>query len=200
MRTKKVQPALVALAMVLAAGTAQAHPGHGEASFMAGIGHPFGLDHLLAMVAVGVWSVLALPRARVWQGPATFLLALMAAAVIGAAGVSLPFVEQGIALSVILFGAMLVLATRQHAPGIGLALVAVAASLHGLAHGAEAPASGFLAYAFGFLLSTALLHAGGMTVALAIKRWFAAHRNVALGSLGSLLAAVGLVLFGRLVF
>src|SRR3990167_7106000 len=73
--------------------------GHGAPSLMEGLAHPFGLDHLLAMVAVGVWSVSALPPGKAWQGPATFLLALVASAALGAAGVSLPFLEQGVALS-----------------------------------------------------------------------------------------------------
>jgi urease accessory protein len=75
------------------------------------------------MVAVGVWSVSALPQGKAWQGPATFLLALVASAALGAAGVSLPFLEQGVALSVVLFGAMLVLAAADAAP-LGLGLVA----------------------------------------------------------------------------
>ena len=79
--------AAAALLMGLA-GAAQAHTGHGTHSLMEGLAHPFGLDHLLAMLAVGVWSVSALPQGKAWWGPATFLLALVASAALGAAGVT----------------------------------------------------------------------------------------------------------------
>jgi len=185
------------------AGAAQAHTGHGTHGLVDGLVHPFGPDHLLAMVAVGLWSVSALPAGRAWQGPATFLLALVASAALGAAGFGLPWLEQGVALSVLLFGLMLVLAARPLAPvvgaGPGLGLIAAAASLHGLAHGAETPAAGFAGYAVGFLLTTAVLHAGGVGLGLAIRRWLAARRGQVLGGLGALLGAAGLVLFGRLV-
>lgn len=190
----------VAAAALLAglAGAAQAHPGHGATSLMAGLAHPFGLDHLLAMVAVGVWSVSALPQGKAWQGPAAFLLALVVSAALGAAGVSLPFLEQGVALSVVLFGALLVLARRPVPASLGLGLVAAAASLHGLAHGAETPATGFAAYAVGFLATTALMHTSGVGLGLAIQRGLAARSGLALGGLGALLGGVGLFLFGQL--
>jgi urease accessory protein len=180
------------------ASTAQAHTGHGTHSLMEGLVHPFGLDHLLAMVAVGVWSVSALPQGRAWQGPATFLLALVASAVLGAAGLTVPFLEHGVSLSVVLFGAMLLVASRPMPPALGLGLIAVAASLHGLAHGSETPESGFAGYAIGFLVTTAALHTGGVGMGLAIKRWLARHSGVALGGLGAALSAAGLYLFGQL--
>ena len=111
-------------------------------------------------MAVGVWSVSALPQGKAWQGPAAFLVALVASAALGAAGVTVPFLEQAIALSVVLFGLMLVAARRSVPAVLGLGLIAAASSLHGLAHGAETPATGFAGYAAGFLLTTATLHVG----------------------------------------
>lgn len=192
--------AAAALLMGLA-GAAQAHTGHGTHSLMEGLAHPFGLDHLLAMLAVGVWSVNALPQGKAWWGPATFLLALVASAALGAAGVSVPYLEQTIALSVVLFGAMLVLASRA-APAlpvaVGLGLIAAASSLHGLAHGAETPATDFAGYAAGFMLTTAVLHTGGVGMGLAIRRWMGQRSGAVLGGLGAALGAAGLVLFDQL--
>ena len=162
---------------------------------MEGLAHPFGLDHLLAMVAVGVWSVSALPAPKAWQGPATFLLALVLSAGLGASGVTLPFLEHAIALSVVLFGAMLIVAAKPVPKAFGLGLIAAAASLHGLAHGAETPATGFAGYAAGFLLTTAVLHLGGVGLGLGIRRWLAARSTVVLGSLGTLLGLAGVYLF-----
>ena len=164
---------------------------------MEGLTHPFGLDHLLAMVAVGVWSVNALPDNKVWQGPATFMLALVVSAVLGASGVTLPYLEQAIALSVVLFGAMIALAaTAKPLPkAFSLGLIATAASLHGLAHGAEAPDTGFMGYAAGFLLTTGVLHIGGVTFGLSVRRWLAERSTTVLASMGTLLGFTGLYLF-----
>lgn len=162
---------------------------------MEGLVHPFGLDHLLAMVAVGVWSVSALPAHKAWQGPATFLLALVLSAVLGASGVSVPFLEHSIALSVSLFGLMLIVAAKPMPKAFGLGLIAVAASLHGLAHGSETPESGFAGYAAGFLLTTAVLHLGGVGLGLGIRRKLAARSGVVLGGLGTALGVAGVYLF-----
>jgi urease accessory protein len=198
MRSKNIRRATAAALLAGFAGAAQAHTGHGTHSLMEGLVHPFGLDHLLAMVAVGVWSVSVLPQGKAWQGPAAFLAALVASAALGAAGVTLPFLEHGVALSVVLFGAMLVLARRPLPASLGLGLVAAAASLHGLAHGAETPSTGFAGYAIGFLATTAALHLGGVGVGLSIRRWLAARSGLALGGLGALLSGAGLFLFGQL--
>ena len=198
MQANNIRRLSAAALMAGLAGAAQAHTGHGTHSLMEGLAHPFGLDHLLAMVAVGVWSVSALPQGKAWWGPATFLLALVASAALGAAGVSVPYLEQSISLSVVLFGAMLVCANRPMPVGLGLALVAAASSLHGLAHGAETPATGFAGYAAGFMLTTAVLHIGGAGVGLAIQRWLGARKGLVLGGLGTALGVAGVVLFGQL--
>jgi urease accessory protein len=163
-----------------------------------GLVHPFGSDHLLAMLAVGVWSVSALPANKVWQGPATFMLALVVNAVLGASGVTVPFLEHAIALSVTLFGAMLIMAAKPVPKAFGLGLIAFAASLHGLAHGAETPETGLAGYAAGFLLTTGVLHMSGVGMGLSIRRWLAERSASVLGGLGSLLGFAGLYLFSQL--
>ena len=183
-------------ACVLSTG-ASAHAGHGTHSLMEGLTHPFGADHLLAMLAVGIWSVSALPARQAWQGPATFLLTLVLSAVLGASGFTVPYLEHAIALSVTLFGAMLILAAKPMPKAFGLTLIAVAASLHGLAHGAETPETGFAGYAAGFLLTTAVLHLGGVGIGLSIRRWLSERSTTVLASLGGLLSVAGLVLFSQ---
>jgi len=183
-------------ACVLSTG-ASAHTGHGTHSLMEGLAHPFGADHLLAMLAVGIWSVSALPARQAWQGPATFLLALVVSAALGASGLTVPYLEHAIALSVTLFGAMLVLASTPMPKSLGLTLIAVAASLHGLAHGAETPEYGFATYAVGFLLTTAVLHLGGVGIGLSIRRWLSDRSATVLGTLGGMLSVAGLVLFSQ---
>ena len=198
MQSKNIRRAATAALLAGLAGAAQAHTGHGTHSLMEGLVHPFGLDHLLAMVAVGVWSVRALPAHQTWHGPATFLLALVASAALGAMGLSAPFLEHLIALSVVLFGAMLVFSSQRVPTSLGLGLVAVAAALHGLAHGAEAPASGFAAYALGFVATTAALHCGGVAAGLGIRQFLARKATWAMAGLGTLCSASGIYLFSQL--
>jgi len=195
---KRLPKSLFTAALATTALAAQAHTGHGTSSLMEGVVHPFGPDHLLAMVAVGIWSVSALPANKAWQGPATFLLALVASAVLGMMGLTVPYLEHAISLSVVMFGAMLILAARPLPPALGLGLIAAAASLHGLAHGAETPETGFAGYAVGFLLTTAVLHIGGVGIGLAIKRWLGRRSGLALGGLGAALSAAGVYLFSQL--
>ncbi len=177
--------------------SAMAHTGHGTHSLTEGLAHPFGPDHLLAMLAVGIWSVSALPANKVWQGPATFMLTLVLSAVLGASGVTVAYLEYAIALSVALFGLMLVIAAKPVPKALGLGLIAVAASLHGLAHGAETPETGFLGYATGFLLTTGALHMSGVALGLSIRRYFGERRTLMMGSMGTLLGFAGLYLFSQ---
>lgn len=194
---KWIRSASVAL-LALAAGVAQAHTGHATGSFVEGLVHPLGLDHLLAMVAVGIWSVSALPAQKAWWGPATFLGALVLSAALGAAGFTLPYLEHAISLSVVVFGLMLVLARHRLPVAVGLGLAALAASLHGLAHGAETPASGFIAYAAGFAFTTAVLHLGGVVTALGIQRFLSRQTRWVTGGLGALLGGSGVYLLQQL--
>lgn len=185
-------------ALGLFAGLAQAHTGHGTSGIAEGLAHPLGVDHLLAMVAVGIWSVSALPANKAWWGPATFMSSLIISAALGVAGWSVPFLEQLISLSVVLFGAMLVLSRQKMPVALGLGLVALAASLHGLAHGAETPETGFAAYAAGFLATTACLHFGGVAVGLGIRKAFAEKSTWVMTGLGALCSGAGLYLFSQL--
>jgi urease accessory protein len=145
---------------------ALAHTGGEHAmGFFAGFAHPLGgADHLMAMLAVGLWAGLLGGRA-VLALPAAFLAAMAAGFGLGAAGVALPMVEAGIAASVIVLGVAVALATRPPL-GLSLALAALFGLAHGHAHGTEMLAgAGIAAYAAGFLLATALLHAAGLGLA-----------------------------------
>ena len=118
-------------------------------------------------------------------------------AVLGALGVTVPFLENMISLSVVLFGAMLVLAQFKISSKIGLALIALAAAMHGLAHGAESPETGFAAYAVGFLATTATLHFGGVTTGLGIKRYVPSKESLVTTVLGLLFGGAGIYLFSQ---
>ena len=195
--TKNSLKLIATLLALGATGVAQAHTGHGTESLMEGLSHPFGLDHLLAMVAVGLWSAKSLSLRDAWQGPTTFMSALLGSAVLGHMGWAASWMDTAIALSVVLFGLML---ARQQTLGkvTGLVLIAVAASLHGVAHGAETPASGFMGYALGFMLTSACLHASGLGLGLVIQRHLQARRGLAFGVMGSALAGAGLYLFAQI--
>lgn len=193
-----LKSALFIIATCAVSTGAIAHTGHETQSVMEGLLHPFGADHLLAMLAVGIWSVSALPSNKVWQGPAAFMLALVVSAVLGASGVTVPLLEHAIALSVTLFGAMLILAAKPLPKAFGFGLIALAASLHGLAHGAETPATGFAGYAAGFMLTTGLLHMSGVGMGLSIRRALAERSPTVLGGLGTLLGFAGLYFFSQL--
>ncbi len=197
MRSNFKSAVFFTIASALCTG-AMAHTGHGTHNLMEGLEHPFGFDHLLAMLAVGIWSVTALPVSKAWQGPATFMLALVVSATLGASGFTLPFLEHAIALSVTVFGAMLILVAKPLPKAFGLGLIAFAASLHGLAHGADAPATGFASYAIGFLATTAALHIGGVGIGLGIRRWLTQRTGAALASVGTLLGFAGIYLFSHI--
>lgn len=177
------------------AAPAMAHPGHGLASGLgAGLLHPLtGADHLLAMLAVGLWSGFALPR-HVWAGAATFLSAMGLGAAIAWMGGTIPQVESLILASVVVFG-LLTLAAR---PGqdrrvtfASLAAIAGFAACHGYAHAAEATghAAAFLA---GFLISTAALHVAGIGIARSVAMGRAARVLQTL--IGGAIAAGGLMM------
>lgn len=196
--TQNTMRGLSVATLGLFAGVAQAHTGHGTSGIAEGLAHPLGADHLLAMVAVGIWSVCALPANKAWWGPATFMLSLIISAALGAAGFSVPFLEQLISLSVVLFGAMLVLSRQKMPVALGLGLVALAASLHGLAHGAETPETGFAAYAAGFLATTAALHFGGVAIGLGVRKYLAQKSTWVMAGLGTMCSGAGLYLFSQL--
>lgn len=160
-----------AAALTLAAGPAAAHTFGAEgAGFAAGFGHPLlGFDHLLAMVAVGLWAGQLGGRAA-WLVPAAFVGALAAGAGMALAGAALPAVEPAILASVLALGLLVAFAVRLPA-GVAMALVAAFALCHGHAHGAEMPAAASpLLYGLGFVLATVLLHAAGLALGRAATR------------------------------
>ncbi len=156
----------LALLLSVAAAPALAHTGHGSVDgFGHGLMHPLtGLDHLLAMVAVGLWAGLVGGRARIAY-PAAFVAVMVLAGIWGMMGGTLPGVEIGIAGSVIALGAAIAL--KLSPPVAGGALVCgLFALFHGFAHGAELPEqAGGLGYALGFVISTAALHGVGLVLA-----------------------------------
>lgn len=180
-------------ALVLAGtGAALAHSGAEHAvSFAAGFKHPWtGLDHVLAMVAVGLWAGLNGGRA-LWVWPAAFVGVMLAGGVLGFADLALPMVEPGILASVVVLG-LLVLAAAQLPVALGAAIVAVFALLHGHAHGAELPAeASAVTYAAGFAIATALLHALGSGVAHAAR---SDNGRMLVRGAGALVAAGGIAL------
>jgi len=167
---KSVTRSAAAAILVLLPGAALAHPGHDAGGFAHGVMHPLGgLDHVLAMVAVGLYAALLGGRA-LWLVPATFVGVMAIGGALGAAGYPLPYTEIGIALSVIVLG--LAVALRASLPTLAaMALVGLFAIFHGHAHGAEMPAdAAAVSYATGFMLATALLHGAGIAIGLAAGR------------------------------
>lgn len=155
---------IVSALLALAAGPALAHSGHdGGAGFGAGFAHPFGgLDHLLAMAAIGLWAVQQNSRRALWLLPLAFVLPMALGFAFAFAGIALPAVETGIAVSVLVLGLLVAFAARP-APAVAAALTAVFALFHGHAHGSELPQADMAAgYAAGMVLATALLHGLGL--------------------------------------
>ncbi len=167
----KSRTPLLLLLFLAAASTASAHPGHPSAEGMVtGFSHPFtGWDHLLAMLAIGLWSAQLGGRAC-WRVPAVFVGVMALAAGAGHWLGTLPGIDQGAAASVLALG--LLIGTAVSVPaGAGLALTAFFAVFHGLAHGVEMPAtSGAFAYGAGFTLASLLLHATGLGLGFAAAR------------------------------
>ncbi|MDB6017325.1 MAG: Ni/Fe hydrogenase [Pedosphaera sp.] len=169
---------------------AQAHHLPGETNgFVGGLNHPVhGWDHILAMVAVGLWASQLGGRA-LWLVPATFVSLMAAGGMLGMMGVPVPGVETGILVSVLGLG--LLIATAARLPlAASMAVVGLFAIFHGQAHGAEIPvAASGLSYGFGFVVSTAGLHACGLGMGLLAQKRFAipavrlAGAAIALGGL-----------------
>lgn len=174
---------------LLVATPALAHPGHETGGLAQGFLHPLGgLDHVLAMVAVGLIAARIGGRALLLV-PAAFLGMMALGGAAGAMGWTLPHVETGIALSVLVLGLVLALGVVPPVAG-AVALVGAFAVFHGFAHGAEMPgAASGLAYGLGFLAATALLHAAGLGLGLVARRF---QTRPALRVAGGALAAAGL--------
>lgn len=178
---------LLVLTLAALPGLALAHLGgdagsHHEIGFAAGFSHPFtGLDHVFAMIAVGIWSALA--SRRIWLAPSAFAGMLGIGALFGMAGVSLPLVEPMVAASLLVIG--LLVAVRSSLPGtVSLMLIGGFALFHGLAHGSELMGAAALA---GMLLGTLTLHLFGIGIGLMLKT----RQAIWSQALGGLVGLVG---------
>jgi urease accessory protein len=191
--THRTLPAL-AICLLLGASPALAHSALSGSGFVSGLLHPvLGLDHVVAMVAVGLWGAF-LGAPALWLLPVVFPLVMAFGGALGVLAVPLPAVETGIAASAIVLGAMVALAVR---PPLWVAavLVGVFAIFHGHAHGTELPgAVSPLAYSLGFVIATGALHLVGVGFG-ALTRWPAGSKIVRLG--GGLVSLAGVAfLFG----
>jgi len=183
---KCLAAAVILLAASVVPAFAHLNPAeHG--SLMAGVSHPlFGADHILAMVAVGLWAVLLAGRLgrdtdltaestanhrALWLVPAAFVGAMALGFAAALFNLPLPFVEPAILASVIVIGLLTAVALKVPA-GLAMAMVGFLAFFHGHAHGGELGAAGALAFCIGFALSTALLHAAGIGLGLGLGRSF----------------------------
>lgn len=190
----------IAAALTLMPTAALAHPGFGEMhGFAHGFAHPLGgLDHILAMVTVGIFAWQLGGRA-LWLVPAAFVAAMAAGGALALTGVPVPMVEAGIAASVIVLGAIVALGIK--APlAIAMGLVGLFAIFHGHAHGAEMPleaATG--AYAAGFMLATALLHLAGIALGAMIGRVGDAYGLATYRLGGGLVALAGVAILTHLI-
>ena len=191
MRLKRTVGVLMlsAILSLLTAGPVWAHTGVGiTGGFFSGFLHPItGWDHVVAMVAVGLWGAF-LGRPAIWILPVVFPLVMAFGGALGILGVPLPQVETGIALSAVVLGLVVALAAR---PPLWIAavIVGIFAIFHGHAHGTELPgAANPFAYALGFVIATGLLHISGIVFGL-LTRWPAGQVLVRAG--GAAIALVG---------
>lgn len=183
---------LLALSLIALPTAAFAHTGAGDtAGFLHGFAHPVGgLDHVLAMVAVGVFAVVLGGRA-VWLVPLSFVGMMAVGFLLGIGQVDVPFVELGIALSSVVIGGVAALG-RPMPVVAAMALVGGFAIFHGHAHGAEMPADAAgLTYALGFITATALLHAAGILAAMGVARLVGKYGRAVAQVAGGLFALAG---------
>ena len=196
MSTRLAIRAAAALAAILAPTAAWAHPGHDATiGFAAGFVHPVsGIDHVLAMIAVGLFAANLGGRA-LWAVPLSFVSVMAVGGALGVAGIAVPFVEAGIAISVIVLG--LAVALRWKVPvAAAMALVGLFALFHGHAHGTEMPVNAAgLEYGLGFVLATALLHGAGLSLGLGFARFGQAFapRAVQFGGVAMAAAGIGIL-------
>ncbi|WP_025660513.1 HupE/UreJ family protein [Rhizobium sp. IBUN] len=185
---------------VLAPSLAFAHTGTGQTiGFAHGFTHPVsGLDHVLAMILVGVLACQLGGRA-LWLVPTTFVSVMAIGGALGMMGISVPFVEAGIAFSVIVLGAVVALDIR--APlAIAAGVVGLFAVFHGHAHGSEMPAAaGGVAYAAGFMLATATLHIAGIALGYLLAKMSERQGSIVMRSAGGTAALAGIGLFTGLI-
>lgn len=158
-------------------------------SFMAGFSHPlFGMDHILVMVAVGLWATQISQtgnRKALWIVPSAFVGTMAIGFALALSGIELPFVEPAILASVIALGLLVAIAVRLPT-AVCAAIVAAFALFHGHAHGGELGSAGALQFGIGFVIATAFLHIAGIAAGLGISR-FSPHVARILGGITALL-------------
>ena len=192
-------PALVATITAIFASSANAHTGHGEtAGFLHGFAHPIGgWDHVLAMIAVGLWAAQlsnAGNKRALWAVPLAFVTMMMAGGALGMAGMAMPGVETGITASVLILGVLVAAAVRLPLSA-SVAIVGAFALFHGHAHGTEMPtAASGLVYGAGFVLATILLHASGIGVGIGAQKLAKSQVTSSLRFAGTAIALCGLML------
>src|SRR6516162_5809873 len=195
MTAKLTKTLLAAATAILTPAVAFAHTGVGNTSgFIHGFGHPIsGLDHILAMVMVGVFAWQLGGRA-LWLVPMIFVVIMSIGGALGVAGIGVPFVEFGIALSVVVLGA--IVAFNVKAPlAAAMGLVGLFAIFHGHAHGSEIPEdAGGIAYAAGFMIATAVLHLAGISAGLLVGNAGARYGSVLVRLAGGLTTIAGVAL------
>jgi urease accessory protein len=195
MISRSVHCLLLLAALLITSSPALAHSESGAAiDFAGGFTHPiFGPDHVIAMVAVGLWGAfLGVPA--IWVLPVVFPLVMAAAGALGVFGVPLPGVEIGIALSAIALGGMVAFAAK---PPLWVAAVLVGAFavFHGHAHGAELPVGAdAIAYSMGFVVATGMLHVSGIAFG-GLSHWPAGR--VAVRAAGGVIALIGIAYLVR---
>src|ERR1700704_3607301 len=187
---RRCTTATIILLLATASMPASAHTGSMSGGFVGGFAHPlFGPDHVVAMVAVGLWGAF-LGAPAIWLLPIVFPLVMAGGGVIGILGIPLPGVEIGIAISAIVLGLMVMLAAKPPLL-IAAALVGAFAIFHGYAHGAELPpGADAVAYSVGFVVATGLLHLTGIAFGL-VARWAAGRIRVR--AAGGAIALAGVV-------
>jgi urease accessory protein len=195
MASRLIKSWIAATPAILTPAVAFAHTGVGDTSgFVHGFGHPIsGLDHVLAMVMVGVFAWQLGGRA-LWLVPTTFVAVMAIAGALGIAGIGIPFVEIGIVVSVVVFGA--IVAFDLKAPTVAaMGVVGLLAVFHGHSHGAEIPEDvGGVAYASGFMIATAVLHIAGISACFLIGKAGEHYGSVVVRLAGGLATVVGVVL------
>ncbi|BEU03765.1 urease accessory protein UreJ [Agarivorans sp. OAG1] len=186
---KRNQLLSILAAMLLLSFNASAHEVTGfGGGFVSGFVHPvLGVDHVVAMIAVGLWGAL-LGAPAIWVLPVVFPLVMAFGGVLGIIGLPIPAVETGIATSAVVLGGMIAFALKPHLL-VAAIVVAIFAIFHGHAHGTELPQSATpLAYSIGFVLSTGLLHLCGIVFGQLVR---APAGRVLIQATGGVIATAG---------
>ena len=192
MAKKLIQTVFTLLALAGFAGVAEAHTGVGHTiGFMHGFLHPLsGLDHILAMIAVGLFAA-QLGGKAFWAVPLAFVAMMVVGGALGMNGIGMPYVEFGIAASVIVLGAAVALDFNLPVSA-AMGLIGFFAVFHGHAHGAELPVdAAAFTYGMGFVIATALLHCAGLGLGLAISRATVSRHSGVVKLTGAAMAACG---------